>query len=476
VSEAPEAKREAAKRRLRASYIWGETVLADTVLRRGGAITIGPGATGRGHRVTFLTPDFDLPPRFKILERSRKRASVALVPGMSGELGVGGERIDVAEYLASPEPGSTPGATRTLELSPGDWGVLHLDGHGDHTIFFQFVEDDPRLGTARSRGNELLWPALVFTTLFIALLVAGTYPLRPTENPFLFPGNRQLIADYLIHRPEPQPIVRDQAAARTGDESGEAETPAPTVGEAGEASGAGEQPRAQQPRPHRPSRTEPERQLPEEIERGLLTERSRQAMRRAADADQVDRRLDDALDRLSQRAGSAGTGRGAGTGVGDRGIPGTGTTRGGRGSGGGGQAHADAVTRGQLDTGQTRQARGTAAGEGVSERQVQVRTGRASGDLGGLTADEIARVVRSRQNAIRACYERQLQRHPDLSGRIVIQWRIGPDGRVMGPRVRETTMRHGPVEDCIVRQVQAMQFPRSPGTANVNFPFLFNHR
>lgn len=472
MSEAAAGERAVGKRRIRASYIWAETVIEDIVLRRRGSLTIGPGGD-----TTFLTPDFDLPPRFPILRRTRKRASVALVPGMSGELSIDGERVDVAEYLATPEPGAAPGATRHRDIDPGDWGVIHLDGRGAHTLFFHFVEDDPRLGAARGRDRELLWPSLLFTSIFIALLVLATFPLKPDRNPFLFPGNRELIADYLIHRPEPQPIVRAQAAARSGEEQAEAETPAPTTGDPGRASGAGETPRAHE-RP-RPTRAEPDRQLPEEIQRGLLTERSRQAMTRAADAEQVDQRLDNALARLERRAGSAGSGTGAGTGVGSGSIPGTGTTRGGRGSGGGGQAHADAVTRGDLDTGETRQARGTAAGEGVEERQVRVSTGQASGDLGGLTAEEINRVVRSRQNAIRACYERQLQRHPDLAGRIVLQWRIGPNGQVMGARVRQTTMRHGPVEDCIVRQVQAMQFPspRGGSEALVNsYPFIFANR
>ncbi|HLU68293.1 MAG TPA: AgmX/PglI C-terminal domain-containing protein, partial [Kofleriaceae bacterium] len=194
-----------------------------------------------------------------------------------------------------------------------------------------------------------------------------------------------------------------------------------------------------------------------------------------------DEKLGNALERLKgpRMAGSlGGSGRGTGTGVGS-GVGGTGTsTRGGRGTGGGGKSHADAVTHGPIDTGGTRSARGTPTGKGVKEAEVKIDVGSPDGDLGGLTAAEILKVVRSRKNAIGNCYERELQRSKNLGGKVVITWRITPDGRVQAAKVRSTTMRNGKVEDCIVRQIAGLKFPQPKNgqTAKVNFPFIFAPR
>jgi hypothetical protein len=193
-----------------------------------------------------------------------------------------------------------------------------------------------------------------------------------------------------------------------------------------------------------------------------------------------DRKLGNAMARIRGPAndgGPGGYGRGQGTGVGD-GI-GTGTLRGsdGTGQGGGGTAHGDVITQGAIKTGGTRVPRGSPGGTGVKEVAVDVTTGTAEGDLGGLTAEEINKVVRARKNAIRACYERELQRMPNLDGKIVFLWKIGSAGAVTSAKVKQSTMKNGAVEDCIVRQIQGMKFPAPRGgLATVTYPFIFARR
>jgi TonB family protein len=201
-------------------------------------------------------------------------------------------------------------------------------------------------------------------------------------------------------------------------------------------------------------------------------------MRKVLDRGGFDEKLGNALERLKgpRLAGSlGGSGFGSGTGAGPR-QSGTGTsTRGGAGLGGGGKSHADAVTHGPLDTGGTRAARGKPGGRGIKEAEVVVDVGSPDGDLGGLTAAEILKVVKSRRNAIKNCYERALQRSKGLGGKVVITWRILADGAVKGAKVRSTSVRNGSVEDCVVRQISALEFPppKNGQVAVVNFPFLF---
>jgi hypothetical protein len=49
-------------------------------------------------------------------------------------------------------------------------------------------------------------------------------------------------------------------------------------------------------------------------------------------------------------------------------------------------------------------------------------------------------------------------------------------GTVTSAKVKSTTMRNGAVEDCIVRQVQRMKFPKPKGgrKAVVSYPFIFS--
>src|SRR5262249_39832287 len=128
-----------------------------------------------------------------------------------------------------------------------------------------------------------------------------------------------------------------------------------------------------------------------------------------------------------------GHGTGTGTGYGP-GQGGTGTsTRGGHGSGGGGKNPGDGQSHGPPGPGRARAGRGS-GGRGVKEVAVQVDTGDPSGELGGLTAEEILKVVRSRKNAIGSCYERELQRQKGLGGKVVLTWKILSSGSVEGAR------------------------------------------
>jgi len=93
---------------------------------------------------------------------------------------------------------------------------------------------------------------------------------------------------------------------------------------------------------------------------------------------------------------------------------------------------------------------------------------------GYLSPEQIMRVVRQNQAAVRYCYENQLQRQPSLRGRIEIAWRMNREGRVTTSRVARSTMGNPGVEGCIVRQVRNWRFDQPDGgEVDVVFPFIF---
>ena len=85
----------------------------------------------------------------------------------------------------------------------------------------------------------------------------------------------------------------------------------------------------------------------------------------------------------------------------------------------------------------------------------------------------VQRVVAGRSGAYRACYEAELQRYGNLSGRLEVRFTIEPDGSVSG--VSSTTNElNASVEACVLRQVSQLKFPKPDGgVCIIRWPFRF---
>ncbi|HUO66870.1 MAG TPA: AgmX/PglI C-terminal domain-containing protein, partial [Gammaproteobacteria bacterium] len=177
------------------------------------------------------------------------------------------------------------------------------------------------------------------------------------------------------------------------------------------------------------------------------------------------------------KRGDLGFGPGHGTGVGEG--TGTGTTRGtnGKGPGGGGNAEMDVITNHKdIDTGGLRAGGGNCAKPpcGVRPHEVKVSVGEADGDIEGLTAEEINRVVKSAAGLFRACYQKELNRSPGLGGKLIMHFVIGGDGTVKSAKTSGgSSLRNDAVEECVNRQIMRLHFPPKGGISNVNYPFVF---
>ncbi len=94
---------------------------------------------------------------------------------------------------------------------------------------------------------------------------------------------------------------------------------------------------------------------------------------------------------------------------------------------------------------------------------------------GGLDKEVIAEYIRSKLGQIRYCYERQLSAQPDLHGKVLVKFIIGPKGEVSTQSVGSTTLNNAKVEGCILRRVSKWVFPSPKGgtKVKVTYPFLF---
>lgn len=95
--------------------------------------------------------------------------------------------------------------------------------------------------------------------------------------------------------------------------------------------------------------------------------------------------------------------------------------------------------------------------------------------IGGLSREEIQKVVRRNRNAVRYCYEKELQQHPDLEGKVRMKFMVGANGRVLTAVAVDSTLGVPGIDACIATQMRTWQFPavRGGGAVVVTYPFLF---
>lgn len=459
---------------LRVALIWRGEVMGDHCQTIPAPITLGASGTS-----TFVIPDVSLPPDFAIIRPGNRGYLLTLSSGMRGTLCVDGEKRDVYDFVRRGGEGGdgAAGQFRATPIGGRDWGVIDLDDTGHHQLFFQFVPVDAPL-VKDTVKLELLLPALAFSVLLHAVMLLVTYQFDDGSDPFTYPGPANLTGRYLIQRlnppdppPDPPPAKGPSAPAAAANTGEKKKTNTATKGESGKSGGKGDVERARDPN----AKDVPPDAPPPPPEVAFMTKENRQVI---DDILKTDVRT--SLGKFTglpgpRKPGGLGFGKGTGTGVGDE-LGGTGTTRNGsgKGPGGGGDVEGDFVSQGKIDTGKQRPGGTGGNGSGVKEVAV-VGTGAASGDFGGLTKEEIDKVVKSRAGLIKSCYQRELDRSKGLGGKLVVAFTIAPEGHVTRQKVDsgKSTLHNEAVEDCVLRQIAKLKFP-AKGGGFVNYPFIFS--
>jgi hypothetical protein len=94
--------------------------------------------------------------------------------------------------------------------------------------------------------------------------------------------------------------------------------------------------------------------------------------------------------------------------------------------------------------------------------------------VGGLTSEKVRAVVQSHSDALRACYELEAQKNPELRGTVGVGWYIAEAGDVSKASIASTTLANERVESCILRQVESWRFPPSDAPTRIaSYPFRF---
>jgi outer membrane biosynthesis protein TonB len=112
--------------------------------------------------------------------------------------------------------------------------------------------------------------------------------------------------------------------------------------------------------------------------------------------------------------------------------------------------------------------------EGPKAKEAKLSLDNSAAQVKGfLSKEQIDRVVRANQAAIKYCFEAEMQHQPKLEGAVHMNWRIDLQGKVTVVRVAKSTLGNARVEGCMARQIKRWVFPKPDGgEVDVTYPFL----
>src|SRR5690606_31278043 len=78
---------------------------------------------------------------------------------------------------------------------------------------------------------------------------------------------------------------------------------------------------------------------------------------------------------------------------------------------------------------------------------------------GCLTPEVVLRTLNRVHKQAKYCYEKELQTHPGLEGKVTTSFVVGPTGAVQSSKIESSTMGNAEVEQCLLRTIRRLQFP-----------------
>ncbi len=443
---------------LRVVLVWRGEPLEERVFAEPQPITIGSGKTD-----TFTVPESHLGDGFPLFSPSGAGGYVlSLAEGMGGRLTIGGDQVEVGQFLREGR-GVPTGSARQQPLATSDWGIVSLDDRNEVAFFFQFQSTRVHIPQNLQLIDRFLGQGLALSAIVhIALLIIAFILWEKEDSLDVDPPPTTAIAK-LILEPPAEPVPEEKKPKAEGRKVREDDASKKAAGKEGK---IGNQD-AKLEKTVIPKG--PKDQIAQKVSSmGLLGALKGQ---QGKTPNALKMLLSDTPDATltTAMAGVKGASLQIGRGSGGMGFKGDGP-------GGGGTGKGQLLGVGDLAVGgggTGARATGSGGGRVAKELKVAVTAGTAD-TSGGLSKEQILKVVLSHQAAIQFCYEKELQRFPHLAGKIVLDWKVDLDGRVVSTKVGSSSMNNQAVEGCMARQVKAWQFPKPHGVvALVSFPFFF---
>lgn len=437
---------------------------------------------GNSPKNTISIPAFDNTvshPLIKIDSQVR----VLITPDMNGEVRVNETATTINDLILN---GKLPREGAGYAIPIDQTQVVKVELGSGISVFIRFVPETPKAIPA---------PFLLLTTSEIATLIVTTlffgvlgiyFAIYTPDSPEIEPKDETpKVAAFVYDRPKQKiDLSEDVKNAESASEAIKDKEKAPSRGEEGAASAAA---------PNKSNSTVKKATTPNPGQgKGVVRAQTHQNVKPDSSAKtKIDptkqgifsafgsKGLNDQLSKTYSGAGNLGglagqaTGTGGQAALGAGNVPGTGL----KDIGAGGEGTATYGIAGVNTKGRGGGVSGYGTGGlGAKSRATVVPGGAGESFSGTIDREAIRRVIRENQRQIQACYEKSLNKNPNLYGKVILEWVIVGSGRVSSARVSSSTLRSSEVENCVLSRLRTWKFPEPPPDqeAVVSYPFLFN--
>ncbi|MBN2573537.1 MAG: AgmX/PglI C-terminal domain-containing protein [Deltaproteobacteria bacterium] len=90
------------------------------------------------------------------------------------------------------------------------------------------------------------------------------------------------------------------------------------------------------------------------------------------------------------------------------------------------------------------------------------------------SGEQVQRIIRSNLMAVRGCYMSMARTGQARSGKAIVTFTIGADGKATGLKVDAPSFVDTPLPRCVTAQISHWEFPKSQrGGGQVSYPFVF---
>ncbi len=442
---------------LQVAMIWGDTVLAVQQFSEGQSVTIGDSA-----RCHFQVRSPLVKGRFTLARSGEKAFWIHTPRGADLTLELDGKKRDAAALRQDRrlQRDSTAGAEGSELLSLGLHERAELE-LGDVTLVLRYVPASAALPAGKFDPSDAGFLKIAGAGLAALMVFALVMWLKPETAPVastgnLFAANDKVVQLLLKPPPKKKPaLLKKKPGVEEGAKAKDKE------GEFGKQEAKKEEADPSKKGSPVVDSRKKEQDRKKVLTSGLLGALGGKGASNVFGPGGLGTGINNALGGLK-----GGAGVGDASGVGGLGSRGTRTGGGGTGLGLGGL--------GTKGTGRGTGGYGDIDLNGKAKEATRIVPGKTT-VVGGLSKDEIMRVIRRHQSEIKFCYERELQKSPNLAGKVAVAFTIDPAGGVAEANVTDSSLSNNNTESCMISSIRGWKFPQPEGggVVAVTFPWIF---
>ena len=433
--------------------------------------TIGPDP-----KALFNAPGAQLPiPLFPLVRSTGSSYQLLFTPAMHGDVSIEGSILPLAEAVArhKAQPSSDVNGAYAINITDGTRAKIDF---GETTFLVNSVPPPRRYPVPMNidwRANSYTGGAFVVVSLFLAMIFS--IPPDPKSLSLDAFMNDQRFAKFLIKPPEEkeEQIPEWLKKKSPDDAGGKGKRHKGEEGKMGKKTSKNKAGLYGLKGPQDNKDPHLAKMFAEESAKnaGVLGILKREEGSHLASIFGRDSAL--GSDAENVMGGLVGTAIGEAYGVGGLGLVGSGRGGGGTGEGTIGLGNLGTIGKGGGGGSGSGYGRGAGGLGGRRAHAPDVVPGTAQ-VRGSLDKEIIRRIIRRHINEVKFCYEKELTTHPDLFGRVIVQFTIAGTGQVVASIVQQSTMNNPTVEGCIAGALKRWEFPKPQGggIVIVSYPFV----